>query len=583
MLRQPIVTIMGHVDHGKTSILDAIRGSAVAAKEAGGITQAIGASIIPLGTIESVCGPLLKTLGLVLTIPGLLFIDTPGHAAFVNLRKRGGNLADIAILVVDIMDGLKPQTLESIEVLRSYKIPFVIAANKIDLIQGWTKSKGSLLAELQSQSPSTQAIFDQYLYTLVGKIYDIGLQTERFDRVSDYTKQLAIVPVSARTNSGIPELVMTIAGLAQKFLEKRLETCTDAQGKGTILEVKEHKGVGKVMDVIMYSGAIHVGDTLVIGTASDPKVTTVKALFLPEPLAEMREKKSSFTSVKSAQSATGVRVVAHDMEDIISGMPVVVVKEGIDQALSQVQEQVQEVIIETEDEGIIIKADSLGSLEALSYLLKERKIPVKKASVGEITKRDIADAEALAQKDILYGVILGFSIPPIDIDPGRIKVIVNTVIYRLIDDYEEWKRKTLAGAQLQSMDHLIKPCKITLLKGYVFRQSNPAVVGVEVIAGTLHSNTPLMTVQGKELTIVKGIQFEQKNVDRAEKNKQVAVSLPHVTIGRQLQEGDVLYSSISEDHFRAYKDLKEFLSADEREVLREIATMKRDENPVWGI
>src|SRR3989344_3887759 len=224
MIRQPIVAIMGHVDHGKTTLLDTIRGSAIAAKEAGGITQAIGASIIPTSTIKQLCGPLLEKLKLSLTIPGLLFIDTPGHAAFVNLRKRGGNLADIAIVVIDVNEGMKPQTKESIEILKQYKTPFIIAANKIDLIDGFRSQKIPLIQNIESQNPDTLRKFETKVYEIVSQLFDMGLNADRFDRVSDYTKQVAIVPVSAKSNDGIPELLMMLTGLAQKYLEQKLQT-----------------------------------------------------------------------------------------------------------------------------------------------------------------------------------------------------------------------------------------------------------------------------------------------------------------------------------------------------------------------
>jgi translation initiation factor 5B len=250
-LRSPICTVVGHVDHGKSSLLDNIRGSAIVKTEAGGITQAIGASIIPLSTIMKICGPLLESLKMKFTIPGLLFIDTPGHAAFTNLRKRGGNLADIAILVIDIREGIMPQTLESIEILKQYKTPFIIAANKIDLISSWKKLAPGLVKNINEQSPQTTADFETKLYQIVGKLSELGLSADRFDRISDYTKQIAIVPTSAQSGEGIPELLMVLAGLAQKYLEQCLDCNVEGNAKGIVLEVKEDKGIGKAMDVII--------------------------------------------------------------------------------------------------------------------------------------------------------------------------------------------------------------------------------------------------------------------------------------------------------------------------------------------
>ncbi len=269
-IRSLICTTLGHVDHGKSSILDSIRGTAVVNGEAGAITQAIGASIIPLETIRGICGDLLGKLGMELTIPGLLFIDTPGHEAFASLRKRGGNLADIAIVVIDINDGFKPQTIESLELLKASKTPFIIAANKIDLINGWQTQEGTLLEKVEKQSEGVRKQLDEKLYTLVGSLAEHGFNGDRFDRVSDFTNQIGIVPVSAHTKDGMSELLMVITGLAQKFLEKGLEFTKDGPAKGSIMEVKEVKGIGKALDVIIYDGTLRKGDEIVIGVvASD--------------------------------------------------------------------------------------------------------------------------------------------------------------------------------------------------------------------------------------------------------------------------------------------------------------------------
>lgn len=582
MIRQPIVAIMGHVDHGKTSLLDKIRGTGIAAREAGGITQAIGASILPLKTIQQICGKLLEQLKLKLTIPGLLFIDTPGHAAFVNLRKRGGNLADIAILVVDINEGLMPQTKESIEILKHSKTPFIVAANKIDMIEGWRQKPGTLLQNISLQSTDTQRKFETKLYELVAQIFELGIQADRFDRVSDYTKTAALVPVSAKTGEGIPELLMLLTGLAQKYLEQNLRIEETGPAKGTIMEVKEQKGLGTVLDVIIYDGSLSVNDQILVGTLDEPIQAKIKALFEPEPGAEMREKKAKFKPVKEVTAATGVRIVAPGAEKAIAGAPVLSAVGDIAKAKEELHKEMHEVLIETDQDGIIIKADALGSLEALMTLLREKGIPIRKTGIGPITKKDITDAEALLQTDPLHGVILGFNIPKPEFATSA-HVIVSDVIYRLIEEYEAWKTSQQKNIELSKLDVLIRPCKIELLKGYVFRQSNPAVCGVEVIGGVLKSNTPLMNKEGRELTIVKGIQVEKENVDKLEKGKQAAASLTDVTIGRQVKEGDILYSSIPEEQFRQYKEHKEHLSEEEKNLLKEIAEIMRQKNPVWGI
>ncbi|MCK5282904.1 MAG: translation initiation factor IF-2 [Nanoarchaeota archaeon] len=584
-IRSPICTVVGHVDHGKSSILDKIRGSAIVKSEAGAITQAIGASIIPLETIRKICGNLLEKMKTEFTIPGILFIDTPGHAAFTNLRKRGGNLADIAILVIDIREGIKPQTIESIEILKQYKTPFIIAANKLDLIPGWKRNQTALLANISSQDTQTTQEIETELYEVVGKLAEYGLNAERFDRVEDYTKQIAIVPTSAETGEGIPELLMVLSGLAQKYLEQCLKCNVEGNAKGTILEVKEEKGIGKSMDVIIYDGTLKVNNTIVIGGINEPIITKIRALFEPAPLSEMRDKKSKFKSVKEVHAATGVKIASPDIENVVAGMPIIQTeKENIEKAKEEVQSQVEEVIIETDKIGLVVKADSLGSLEALLKLLKEEDIPIKKATIGNITKKDISDAASNFESDPFQCVILGFNIVDISgICDACVKIIKSPIIYEIIETYKRWIEEEKKKKEASELDKLIQPAKLEFLKGYIFRQSSPAIFGVEIIAGTLKANSSLMNRMGKTLSIVKNIQAEKENVDKAEKGKQVAISLPNVTIGRQLNEGDILYTDMPEEDFKKFKELKAYLSEDQKMVLKEIAEIKRENNIVWGI
>ena len=583
-IRSPICAIEGHVDHGKTSILDQIRGSSIVKGEAGAITQAIGASIIPLETIKKICGPLLGTLKTKLTIPGLLFIDTPGHAAFTALRKRGGNLADIAIVVIDINEGIMPQTQEAIEILKQYKTPFIIAANKIDLIPGWKSNKDTpILQNIQKQDQNTIQKFETKLYELVGKLSELGLNSERFDRVEDYTKQIAIIPTSAQTREGIPELLMVMTGLAQKYLEECLKCNIQGSAKGIVLEVKEEKGLGKTLDIIVYDGTLKINDIIVIGSLDQPIVTKIKALFEPAPLAEMRDKKTKFTSVKQVTAATGVKISASEIGNVVSGMPIrSTTKEDIEKIKQEIQKEVEEVLIETNKDGIIVKADTLGSLEAVDKLLKEKEITIKKASIGNINKKDISEAESIAEKDPLKGIILGFNVK-IDVKDSKIKILTNNVIYKLIEDFEKWKISEKKRQESEKIGTLTLPCKLEFLKGYIFRQNNPAIFGVEISNGTLKSGITLMNKQGKNIGEVKQIQLDKETVEQAEKNKQVAVSVEGPTIGRQINEGDILYSSISEEDFRKLKDLKKNLTKDQIEILKEIAEIKRKDNPVWGI
>ncbi len=411
--------------------------------------------------------------------------------------------------------------------------------------------------------------------------------SDRFDRVQDYTKQIAIVPCSAQTGEGIPELMMVMTGLAQRFLEQCLQCDVSGDAKGTVLEVKEEKGLGTTLDVIIFDGHLKVNDTIVIGSVSAPIVTKIRALLEPASLADMRDKKTKFRSIKEIAAATGVKISAPNIGGVIAGMPIMsAMKSDIESVKQSIQEEVEDVIIETEKEGIIIKADSLGSLEALINLLQAKGIAIRKATIGDLTKKDVADAETNYDKNPLNSVILVFNLPvPDEISSmsGKVKIISSQIIYKIIEDFEAWQAEEKKRQESKELDEVVRPCKLHILNGYVFRQSNPAVVGVEVVAGTAKTGMPMMNIDGKEITLIKSLQEDQESMQKAEKGKQVAVSMDGVTVGRQIKEGDILYSAIPEQDFIKMKKLKQYLSPDEVEVIKEIANIKRRNNTVWGV
>lgn len=583
--RSPICAVMGHVDHGKSSLLDYIRHTNVVTREAGAITQAIGASIVPMDTIGKVCKAVIPTFDKKkFSLPGLLFIDTPGHAAFTNLRKRGGNLADIAILVVNINEGLMPQTIEAIKILKEYKTPFVVAANKIDLIQGYRSDSKTPVLQSVAKDRALQSTFETKLYELVGKLYEEGFEAERFDRVSDFTKQLAIVPISALKGDGVPELLMVLTGMAQKFLEQTLVFDVTGPAKGTILEVKEEQGIGTALDVIIYDGNIKCGDSVVFGTLHAPEVGKVRCLFEPAPHADMMDKKSKYKPIKQAFAATGVKVSGPGIDNAVAGMPIRVVgpKDSEQDIIDAIQSEVEEVIVESDSDGVILKADSLGSLEAAVRMLREEGFKVRKASVGEISRKDIADAEANLDSDRLNAVVLGFNVKEVD-HPKEISVFTSNVVYSLVDDFKAWREAEYKKIELEKLADLNKPCKIEYLQNHTFRQNNPAIIGVEILGGSLKSGTGLINKTGKVLGYVRQIQKDNKSVTIAEKGDQVAISIEGATAGRQLLEGEIYFSNIIESEFLKFKKVREFLEEHEKAVLKEISEIMRVDNPVWGV
>lgn len=571
-LRSLICTVVGHVDHGKTTILDQLRGTSIAAKEAGLITQNISCCELPLENMQKICKdlPQFKSIKL----PGLLFIDTPGHMAFNNLRKRGGTLADIAILVIDINEGVKDQTLESIEILRKNKTPFIIAANKLDLIPGHqNKNTLSLLQEINQQSESAKERLQNKLYNIVGKLAEHNLNSDRFDKIDDFTKTIAIVPLSAKYKKGLAELLLVLCGLAQKFLEEELKVDVNKDGRGTILEVKEEKGTGTILDVIIYEGNINKGDNILIAGLNTPIKTKIRGIF------RLEDKK--LKSIEKVEAAAYVRIIAPEIENVVSGMPLIVANEKDTKEKEKIiQKEVDEVIVETDKEGVIVKADSLGSLEALIGLLKDNNILIKKASIGDINKKDIS--EASAEENPLFKVILGFNVKIKEASDDVI-IINKDIIYKIVEDYKKWEEEEKKREEEKKIGSLTRPFRLTVLPGTVFRQSNPAVVGVEVLGGILKINSKLMNEFGKSLGEIRTIQLNGEDIKEAKRGDQVAIALPSVTVGRNLHENEIVLSDLNENEFRTLKDMKNYLGTDEINILRIIAEIKRKNNTLWGV
>ena len=571
-IRQPIITVCGHVDHGKTSILDKIRGSSIQEKEAGGITQKISFTLLPKEIIKEKAGIILEKFKIPLEIPGFLFIDTPGHAAFTNLRKRGGSLADIAILVIDINEGVKPQTAEVLQILKSNKTPFIIALNKIDNLSGWQKSdSGFVFESLPKQAIKVRQEFDEKLYTLIGALNSYKLNAELYTRISDFTKKIAIVPCSAKTGEGISELLAVLAALSQKFLKERIKI--KEQGKGVILEVKKEKSIN-YLEAILYDGELNYNDEIAIATFGGVIKTRIRSMEIALPMNR------GFKPVKKIEAAAGMRLQVVAKEEIFAGMGFQVIKDNLEEIEKEFSKELSEEI-KTDKHGIVVKADSLGSLEALLVLLRQKQIKVISAGIGPITKKDIYLANSLPEDE---RVILGFNVGLAeDVEnTEKVKVILNPVIYRLIEEFEEWKENKLREIERAKLEEL--PCLVKIeILDFVFRNSNPAIFGVEVKEGTLKQGTELINEKNERIGRIKTIQEEKNNIQEAEKGKRVAISMPGVNFKRQLQVGENLYSDISETHFRKFKKYKDLLKPEEKKILGEIAAIKRKENITWGI
>lgn len=571
LIRSPIVCVLGHVDHGKTSILDSVRGSRVAAKEAGGITQMIGASYITKKDIETLAADLQGKLNFNLKIPGLLFIDTPGHEAFTNMRDRGGSIADIAILVVDIGQGFQPQTIESLKILKQYKTPFVVAANKIDLITGWKEQDTrSFLNSISKQPPHVVQRLEEKIYSLMGKLSEHGFDCERFDRVSDFRKQVAIIPVSAKTREGLSELLMLIAGLSQKFLENKLEINENGAGKGSIIEVKEEKGLGSVIDVILYDGVFKKGDEVVFLTVNGVKTAKIRGIFVPN----IKGGKEKYEQLDLVAAAAGVRLLAPGVEEAIAGSPIETITTQKDE-IKKFENLYKEILFNKSETGVIIKTDSLGSLEALIRLLKDANIPVKSAGIGKITKKDVLEAQVVASENKYFGVVLGFNVYAMEdaqqeAQNKKIPIIISDIIYKTLENYQEWVENAKEESKKSVWAKLPWPAEIIILPGCCFRLCKPAIFGVKVLRGSLKPGVKLMNKNGVIVGELREMQHEKKKIEKAERGSEIALSCDSFVFGKDAKENDILYTYMTKEELDAWlKNINE-LNSEEQELLEEI-------------
>ena len=587
--RQPIIAILGHVDHGKTSLLDHVRSlgnesrSSVMDREAGGITQHIGATEVPAKILNDLCGPLLG--GKTFDSPGLLFIDTPGHQSFSTLRSRGGALADIAILIVDISEGCKPQTIESLRILKESKTPFVLAANKVDRIHGWNTERNRAMAfSIRNQTKEAIGIFDEKYWKLIGQLAEHGFNVERYDKVKDFTKEIALVPISAKEGEGVQDLLAVVIGLAERYLSDKL-TDIEGLGEGTVLEVKEERGLGKTLDVILHRGSIKKGDEIVLVTNDGGISTRVKGMFSPRGMSEMRDAGNRWDDTDVVNAASGVKISAVNLEGVLAGTTLRVVNSEKERKIAiESANKESDLSIELNDDGVCIKSDTVGGLEALAKELQNIGVPIRTASIGRVSRKDVRSVDNA--QNPLHRIIMAFSTDilvdaqnEIDQPEKNIKFINSDIIYRILEEYEEWVDIRNKEMEEENREHVVYPGRIRLLPDHTFRASKPAVVGVRVLGGKIHIGQKLLK-NGKRIGRIKSIRSGQESMKESDQGSEVAVSIEGVTIGRQIEEGDELLVDVPESHAR--KLVKMDLTATEKEILDELMIIHRKDNHFWG-
>ena len=620
--RQPIVSVLGHVDHGKTSVLDLVRSigterqASVMDREAGGITQHIGATEVPADVLNETCSAMLG--GKNFKSPGLLFIDTPGHHSFVSLRNRGGSVADIAILVIDIMEGLQPQTIESLNTLKETKTPFVIAANKVDRIHGWRCESGrSFIQSFKEQREDVTSLFDDRYWKLLGQFSEHGFNIERYDKIRDFTQNVAVVPMSAKEGEGLQDLLAVSVGLAERFLEDRL-TDTIGPAQGTVLEMRDEVGMGKTIDVILYRGSLRIGDKIMLASNDGPFSTHIKGLKRPKGMSEMRDAGKRWMNFSEVDAACGVKIVAPKLEQAIAGTTLYLANtdEQISIAKSAIQEEWRGIydkmpvmcsvcnkissrseFVEQcqngtcrgaveEKNGVVIKADTVGGLEALAFELFKLKIPVRQASVGPVNKKDILMAKSI--QDPLNKVILGFSTKAnnevadeLKGDNSEIKFFSGSIIYHILDSFEEWREETKQAIESEQRESLVYPGRLLYLKDHTFRSKGPAIVGMRVVGGRVHIGQRLMKLDGTPVGQIKSLRTrDSEDVKEANQGDEVAVAIQGPTVGRHIDELDEFYVDVPEKHAKRLKKIE--LTPIEQEILDELIRLHRKENHFWG-
>ncbi|EEZ93202.1 MAG: small GTP-binding protein [Candidatus Parvarchaeum acidiphilum ARMAN-4] len=569
-MRSPICAFLGHVDAGKTSIMDAIRDTMNAYKESGGLTQNIGSTEVPTDRIKEIASDLLSKFNINIKVPSILFIDSPGHEAFVTLRKRGASIADIVILTVDITEGIQNQTIESIEILKSYKTPFLIALTKIDTIRGFYKQENkSFLEFISKQNQDYIQKLDEKIYNLIADFSIYGFQAERYDRVKEFTKEISIIPLSSINSIGIKDLIVMIIGLSQRYLELDKQTSNSA----AILEEKNVKGLGKVYDAIVYSGKISVGDKVIVQTQNGTIENKIKGIMRLIPMEESRENFGKYDSLSSIEATAPIRLILREPNAMIGTSITAFVS---DEEKNKIIEEINAENVgynNDESKGLVVCADSIGSIDAIRNIAKSFGIEIGKTKIGEPSKMDITTAS------INGGALICFNVPisrqtESMAEEYSVKIISANSIYTLFDSYNEFEKELKNMNLEKKLERLKLPSKFVFIKGNIFRRSSPCVFGVEVLGGEIRQNYPIINVKGERVGRILDIESDKTKLNRAIIGDKVAISIDDAVYGRNIIDGDILYTDISMPDVMKFDDVAEELTSDYREVLSEIRKIK---------
>ncbi|XP_053956980.1 eukaryotic translation initiation factor 5B [Anastrepha ludens] len=568
-LRAAVVCVLGHVDTGKTKILDKLRRTHVQDSEAGGITQQIGATNVPIDAIKEQTKPVHSSTGFEFRLPGLLIIDTPGHESFSNLRNRGSSLCDIAILVVDIMHGLEPQTIESINLLKKKKCPFIVALNKIDRLYDWkVMARRDVRDVLKEQQANTQLEFKQRSKEVILQFAEQGLNAALFYENPDPKTYVSLVPTSAITGEGMGNLLFLIVEFCQKMLAKRLMYSDELQA--TVLEVKAIAGLGTTIDAILINGKLREGQTMILAGTDGPIVTQIRSLLMPQPLKELRVK-NAYIEYKEVKAAQGVKIAAKDLEKAIAGINLLIAHkpDEVEICKEEVARDLKSALshIKLAQTGVYVQASTLGSLEALLEFLRTSKIPYCSIRIGPVVKRDVMKASTMLEHEAQYATILAFDVKVEReaqemADSLGVKIFQADIIYHLFDKFMAYRDELKQKKREEFRSIAVFPCKLKILPQFIFNSRDPIVMGVMVENGIVKVGTPIC-VPSKEFVdigVVTSIESNHKQIESARKGQEICIKIEPIPgespkmFGRHFEAEDMLVSKISRQSIDACKD-----------------------------
>jgi len=574
-LRCPIVVIMGHVDTGKTKLLDKIRKTNVQEGEAGGITQQIGATFFEKKTLEAQTARLNAVEKVELKVPGMLVIDTPGHESFTNLRSRGSSLCDVAILVVDLMHGLEQQTIESLTMLRKRGVPFVVALNKVDRCYGWKTAKDAPIREaLKEQDEGTLSEYRSRCTEAKVQLAEQGVNSNIYWEMGDEdwsnSDFIPLVPTSAVTGEGVQDVLLLLCQIAQRKLVETIMWHANLQA--TVLEVKAIDGLGMTVDVLVVNGYLREGDRAVFCTLDGPIVTEIRGLLTPPPSREMRIK-AEYIHHKQVKGALGVKIIGNNLEKVMAGTPVMIV--GPEDVEEDIKAEVMSDLtslegkLSTDKTGVLVQASTLGALEALLQFLREETkppIPVSAIGIGTIHKRDVTKISIMNEKGHPeYATILAFDVPVEreareHAQEMNVRIMTADIIYHLFDQFTRFMEQLNEQRRAEASAVAVFPSIIKILPQHIFNQKNPIIVGAEVVEGILKVGTPLCVpaIGGLFVGKVESIESNGRELETARKGVSVAVKIvnesnPTITYGRQFDASNMLYSQLSRASIDALK------------------------------